>query len=101
MTTFYVGKVSDIPEGQCKAFEVNGQNIAVFNVGGEYKATEGICRHKGGSLGEGALDGKVITCPLHGWQYDVTTGECVANDAVKKLAVYQVNITDDRIGVDL
>ena len=101
MTTFTVAKVSDIPEGQCKAFEVNGQNIAVFNVGGEYKATEGICRYKGGSLGEGALDGTVITCPLHGWQYDVTTGECVANDAVQKLAVYPVKIVGDGLEVEL
>lgn len=101
MTTFFVAKVSDIPEGKCQAFEVNGQEIAVFNVGGEFKATDDFCRHKGGSLGEGALDGKTVTCPLHGWQYDVTTGECLADDTVKKLTLYPVKIVGDRIGVEL
>ncbi len=101
MTTFYVAKVSDIPEGACRAFEVNGADVAVFNVGGEYQATEGFCRHKGGSLGEGTLDGNVITCPLHGWQYDVTSGECLTDGSVKKLTVYPVKITGDRIGIEM
>ena len=83
MAEHKIAKTSDIGEGAGKTFTIEGQTIAVFNKGGEIFAIEDTCKHKGGSLGEGKLDGDTITCPLHGWQYNITNGECLMNSQVK------------------
>ena len=69
-----VAQTSEIPDGQGKCVEVEGKRIAIFNVEGTYYAIDDICPHQGGPLGEGELSGTVVTCPWHGWEYDVTTG---------------------------
>ncbi|MEE9144613.1 MAG: Rieske 2Fe-2S domain-containing protein [Candidatus Binatia bacterium] len=69
-----VGKKDDVPAGSGKTFEVNGKPIAVFNVEGNFYAVHDTCLHRGGPLGEGDVEGKIVTCPWHGWQYDVTNG---------------------------
>ena len=75
MTNFVkVAQTSEIPAGQGKCIEVEGKRIAVFNVDGTYYAIDDVCPHQGGPLGEGELAGTVVTCPWHGWEYDITTG---------------------------
>ena len=69
-----VAEVGDVPPGLGKCVEANGKQIALFNVGGTFYAIDNTCLHRGGPLGEGELEGAVVTCPWHGWQYDVTTG---------------------------
>ena len=69
-----VVRVDDIAPGQARQVTVDGRWVALFNIGGEFHAIDSICLHRGGPLAEGALDGCVVTCPWHGWQYDVTTG---------------------------
>ncbi|MBI2339051.1 MAG: non-heme iron oxygenase ferredoxin subunit [Deltaproteobacteria bacterium] len=66
---------SDIPEKEGKAVEVGGQSVAIFNIDGEFCAIDNTCPHRGGPLGEGDLEGTVVTCPWHGHQFDVTTGQ--------------------------
>jgi len=44
-------------------------------VGGKFCATDNVCPHRGGPLGEGTLDGSIVTCPWHGWRFDVNTGQ--------------------------
>lgn len=82
-------KANDIPQGEGRAFETGENSVAVFNVNGQFCAIDNICPHRGGPLGEGALDGTVVTCPWHGWQFDVTTGSSPVNPAarVKKFEV--------------
>ena len=70
-----VGKVSDVPEGRATVVEANGKKIAVFHVGGSFHAILNACPHRGGPLGEGAVSGDTVTCPLHAWEFDVKTGE--------------------------
>jgi nitrite reductase/ring-hydroxylating ferredoxin subunit len=72
---------TDVKSGQGIVVEVNGKILAVFNVDGAFHAIDNTCIHRGGPLGEGDLEGSVVTCPWHGWQYDVITGACVANPA--------------------
>jgi len=67
-------RVEDVQAGNGKCVEVNGRQIALFNVGGVFYAIDNTCLHRGGPLAEGELDGTVVTCPWHSWQYDVTTG---------------------------
>ena len=93
-----VAKVSDLAAGSGKVVEVNGQSVALFNVNGSFYAIDNTCRHRGGPLGEGSLEGNVVTCPWHMWEYDVTTGELTANRDVK-VASYPVQVEGDEIKV--
>ncbi len=70
-----IAKQSDCPPGQCLERVVNGRVIALCNVDGQFFALDGVCPHQGGPLGQGALCGHVLTCPWHGWQFDVRTGD--------------------------
>lgn len=91
-----VCSVKDVPVGQGKAVEVEGNQIAVFNIDGAFYAIDNVCRHRNGPLAEGDVEGTVVTCPWHGWTYDVTTGvspddpECVN-------ACFEVKIEGDDI----
>jgi nitrite reductase/ring-hydroxylating ferredoxin subunit len=53
--------------------------VALFNVDGVFYALDGVCPHAGGPLGEGILRGKIVTCPWHGWQFDVSNGQNCLN----------------------
>ena len=70
-----VARTKEIPSGAGRMFEVNGRQVAVFNVGGRFHAIDHRCAHQQGPLAEGDLEGCVVTCPWHGWTYDVTTGQ--------------------------
>ena len=78
-----IAQTTDIPDGEGRSFEFEGKTIAVFNVGGQFHATEGVCPHRGGPLGEGYLENNGVTCPWHGWRFDVTTGQSPVNPAAK------------------
>ena len=69
-----VASVADVPVGSGKEIAVSGRLVALFNVEGEFRAIDGICAHQGGPLGKGLLVGSVVTCPWHGWQFDVAAG---------------------------
>jgi nitrite reductase/ring-hydroxylating ferredoxin subunit len=69
-----VALVSEIPEGTGKAVVANGRRVAIFNVAGDFHAVDGVCPHQGGPLGEGILDGPIVSCPWHFWQFDVVKG---------------------------
>jgi nitrite reductase/ring-hydroxylating ferredoxin subunit len=99
MAFYPVAKISEIPEGDCKSIKVDGEAIALFNVGGKFYATEDTCKHRGGSLGEGTLDETIVTCPLHGWTYDVTNGDCEMNAKVK-LDTYTVTVEGETIIIE-
>jgi nitrite reductase (NADH) small subunit len=67
--------VDDCPPGKGLESVVGEQIVALFNVEGEYFAIDGVCPHQGGPLGQGPLTGCIVTCPWHGWQFDVKTGQ--------------------------
>ena len=91
-----VCKKGDIPTGAGKTVNVNGKDVALFNVDGTFCAIDNTCLHRGGPLGEGELDGKIVTCPWHGWRYDVTTGVNEMNPSVM-VAKYQVKVEGEDI----
>ncbi len=81
MATFVkAAEAAEVPPGTGKCITVDGKEIALFNIGGAFYAIDNTCLHRGGPLAEGELDGTVVTCPWHGWQYDVTTGVNVMDD---------------------
>jgi 3-phenylpropionate/trans-cinnamate dioxygenase ferredoxin component len=92
--------LSDLPAGSAKAVEVLGRAIALFNVEGRVYALDNTCLHRGGPLGEGFVEGDIITCPWHGWQYKIATGEFVGNPSIK-VAAYPVQVENGEIRVEL
>lgn len=91
-----VARAVDVPPGTAKVVVVQGHPVALFNVEGRFHAVSNVCLHRGGPIGEGTLDGAVVTCPLHGWEYDVRTGRNVANP-VARLKTYAVRLDGDDV----
>lgn len=93
-------KISDVPPGRIHEFQVEGKAVALANVGGKFYAINNTCLHHGGPLGEGELQDRVVTCPWHGWQYDVTTGKVVQNPSMG-VACYPAEVRGDEVFVDI
>jgi len=92
------GRVEDLPSGHCKTVELPaGRELALYNVNGEFYATENSCPHQAAPLAMGMLCDHVIECGLHGWQFDVRTGECLTVD--EKIATYAVVIEDGLVKI--
>jgi nitrite reductase/ring-hydroxylating ferredoxin subunit len=95
-----VASIGEIPVGESRLFEIAGHQIAIFNVGGHLHAIDNVCPHQGGPLAEGELDGCIVTCPWHGWTYDVTTG--ISPDAAEvHVPRFAVRVDGDDVSVDL
>lgn len=95
-----VARVGDIPEGEGRAVEADGVIVGLFNVAGQYWAIDDFCPHQGASLAGGHLDGACITCPLHGWRFDVTDGTWLDNPTSKlKAECFETRVVDDEIQV--
>jgi nitrite reductase (NADH) small subunit len=92
-------KTDEIPAGTIREFQLDGTTIALANVGGKFYAIDNTCIHRGGPLGQGVLAEKVVTCPWHGWEYDVTTGKITQNPAVG-VDCYRVEVRGQDIFVD-
>jgi nitrite reductase (NADH) small subunit len=95
-----VARVEDVPAGQGLVVQTGGRALALFNVDGTFYAIDNTCLHRGGPLGEGELEGRVVMCPWHAWRWDVTTGANVNNPAVK-VACFPVSVERGEIFVEL
>jgi nitrite reductase (NADH) small subunit len=95
-----VATLGDISPGTARELTAGGRVIALFNVDGNYFALDGICPHAGGPLGEGDLSGPVVTCPWHGWQFDVTTGRNALNPRIEQ-GRFPVKIEGNDVWVEL
>lgn len=86
-------RVDEIPVGTVTEVSAGEQTIALANVDGQLYAVDSVCPHAGGPLGEGQLSGCTLTCPWHGWSYDVRTGRgTVDGDVI--LATHPVVVVD-------
>jgi nitrite reductase (NADH) small subunit len=86
-----VAAAAEIAPGQVREARLGGETIAVANVDGHFYAISNTCLHRGGPLGQGVLDGQVLTCPWHGWSFDVTNGRLSHNQA-GGVACYRVEV---------
>ena len=89
-------KTTDLKSGEARVIECGGRTLALCNVEGRYYALDNTCLHRGGPIGEGFIDGETVTCPWHGWQYDVKTGAATTNPSVK-LATFETKVEGDDI----
>jgi nitrite reductase (NADH) small subunit len=100
MSFVRVAATSEIAPGTIREVDVNGKALAVANIGGAFHAIDNTCLHRGGPLGGGSVEGKIVTCPWHGWQFDVTTGKASQNPAVG-VSCYRVEIRAGEVFVDV
>ena len=96
-----IASVNDVPAGTGREFVVVDRIVAVFHAeGGGFHALDGVCPHQGGPLGRGKLVGCVVTCPWHGWQFDVCTGQHVTSPSVLH-TVLPVKVEGNDVFVDV
>jgi nitrite reductase (NADH) small subunit/3-phenylpropionate/trans-cinnamate dioxygenase ferredoxin subunit len=99
-----VGRVSDFAPGAGKMVSVSGRHVAVFRLGDEFFALDNMCLHRGGPLCEGPVTsakGKaIVTCPWHGWSYEIRTGMMVQDPRVG-VSKHDVRIDGDQVAVRL
>jgi len=95
-----VAAVSELGNGKCTTVVVDGKEVALFNVNGSFYALESSCTHRGGPLGQGELEGCIVSCPWHGWTFDVTSGASMINPefSVQK---YEVQIQGEDVLVKI
>lgn len=92
-TRHSLGPLDQIPAGEARVFSVEGRAIAVFRCrSGELFATSAECPHRGGPLADGVVGGHAVICPLHGYLFDLRTGQPVGRECAP-LSTYRVTLT--------
>lgn len=94
-------KTDDIPPGQVRSFQIEGEFIAISHIDGNFYAIKDECTHMDYPLSDGDLDGEIITCIYHGAQFNVKTGEVVALPAYEPVETYKVKVEENDIYVFL
>lgn len=121
MARHVVAEADEIQDGDRKVVQVEGQEIGVFNIDGEFYAYSNWCAHQSGPVCEGNVtgtyrasfdpdtleyqlewrdEGKILNCPWHGWEYDITDGHCLSRDKVQ-LPSYPVTVEDGTVVIDV
>jgi nitrite reductase/ring-hydroxylating ferredoxin subunit len=99
-SAIHVGRKGELAPGAFRCVEVQGQRLLIYNVSGSYYATSATCAHLGGPLDEGLFEEGVVTCPWHGWQFDVCTGESIY-DPGRRVATFPVQVVGDDLLVEV
>lgn len=94
-----VAPAEEIPEGEARVFEIEGERIAVCRANDQLFAIQDVCTHDDGPLGEGSLEGYAIQCPRHGAKFDVRTGAVLSMPAVVPVETYPVMEKDGKVMV--
>jgi len=106
---------NDLANGEMKEISANGRHYLVAMVAGQIYVADGRCPHLGGKLAEGKLDGTVVTCPLHGSQFDLKDGNVVrwtewtglisrigkAFKSPRPLKVYMPEVEGDTVSISI
>ena len=117
MTLHRVCARDELSPGECRIVEVGGRSIGVYNVKGEYHALLNRCPHGGAPLCRGivsglstsegpgrpvdwTMDGEIVRCPWHGWEYEIATGETVTEPVIR-VKTFPVVIDDGDLMVEL
>ncbi len=108
LTRHVIGSAADLPPGSRKLVKVAGREIGVFNVHGAFYALANICPHGGGSLCEGFVtglsvaprpgqyelirEGEFLRCPLHGWEFEIATGQSYCDPKNTRLRTFNASV---------
>lgn len=100
MTGFHpVLKTSQLAAGQMKLADLGGTEIVIANVNGVFCAFSNLCPHEEGPLGEGDLEGEIVTCPWHFSRFNVRTGDVIDGVTDEAVQVYEVRVEGDQVQV--
>ena len=94
-----VARAEELPPGGFRIVDVDGAQVVVFNLDGEYFAIEDVCTHDGGQLTGGYVEGDQIVCPRHGAHFCIRTGEALSPPAYEPTATFPVRLEDGVIQV--
>ena len=94
-----VADVGQVPPGTSQVVEVGGQELALFNVDGQFFCIDNYCPHSGGPLGYGELEEDVVMCPWHAWQFNVKTGRMIYSPSIC-VGTYPCKVEDDAVLVE-
>lgn len=116
MGTHIVARVEDIPHGGRKIVRLEGREVGIFNLDGTFYALKNVCPHQGARVCLGrivgttlpsdvyefkyGLEGRILRCPWHEWEYDITTGRSVFDEHVR-IVTYAVEVVDGEIAVTI
>jgi len=92
--------LAEFPDHAGREFTVGDRIVAVFRSGDQIWALDGICPHAGGPLAEGDLQGTIVTCPWHGWQFDVSSGRHCLSPQIKQQC-FAVRVEEEMVEVEL
>ena len=95
-----VVNLKSIPNDGCKIIINNDIPIAIFRKGKEVHAIDNRCPHRGGSLGNGEINGDVVTCPLHQWKFKISSGRCIQNNKIN-IYSYPVEVVSGRVKISI
>ena len=96
-----VAHADEVAPGSVLRVEVAGRAIALFNLGGEFFATDDTCTHMRGRLSDGYVEGGVIECPLHSGRFDIKSGRALSAPCTVGLKIYEVRVFNEKIEVTL
>lgn len=116
MATHIVARAEDIPPGGRKIVRLEGREVGIFNLDGTFYALKNVCPHQGARVCLGrivgttlpsdvyefkyGLEGRILRCPWHEWEYDITTGRSVFDENVR-VVTYAVEVVDGEVTVTI
>ena len=95
-----VGRVGDFMPGRGRMVIVDGRHVALFRLGDEFHAIDNLCLHRGGPLCDGPIAEGVVTCPWHGWSYEIRTGTMVQDPRVG-VSRHEVKVDGGEVSIRL
>ncbi len=95
-----IAAIADCPPGACLEAVAADRIVALYNVDGQFHALDGVCPHQGGPLGKGQLAGCIVTCPWHGWQFDVRTGQHQLSATIRQER-FETRVDGEEVFADL
>ncbi|MGH7908734.1 MAG: Rieske (2Fe-2S) protein [Thermodesulfobacteriota bacterium] len=96
-----IARTNEIAPGEAKMVEVEGKKIAILNLEGDYYALDDTCPHARGPLSEGKVEGEVVTCPWHGSEFNIKTGEVLRPPARGGVKNYKVQVEGSIIKIEV
>jgi 3-phenylpropionate/trans-cinnamate dioxygenase ferredoxin subunit len=104
----YAAKASEIAAGKTKKLPLGDFGVLIANIEGKFYAVDALCTHYGGDLSAGTLQGKILTCPVHGSKFDVTDGKVVSppiepldRPVIENLITYPLKVEDGEIYIKI
>ena len=101
MTEHLLAKTGDIKDGEAKRVVVGSNEIAIYNLGGQFYATDDICTHAYASMADGFIEDGIVECPLHAGRFEIKTGKALGVPVVQDLKVFKVRVDGENIFVDI